>query len=242
MTERNLTPKQAKFVIEYCSDEHANGTQAAIRAYGCSKESAKVIASENLARPYIQEAIEERKRQCAVAASITPEWVLDQLKKVATADPNELVRTLRINCRHCWGLGHEYQWKEREYLQAVELAIKNKKEPPMPLGGFGYTKRNVPNEDCPECDGMGVEEVFVADSRYVSPAARVLYAGVQKTKDGVKVLMRDQSSALVNLAKWAGVAIDKKELSGPGGGPIPMAHLKAEDLTDEQLAELIAGG
>lgn len=31
----------------------------------------------------------------------------------------------------------------------------------------------------------------------------------------------------------------KNELSGPDGGPIPMANLRAEDLTDDQLAAII---
>ena len=33
--------------------------------------------------------------------------------------------------------------------------------------------------------------------------------------------------------------VDKKEFSGPGGGPIPLANLTAEDLTDDQLAAIL---
>ena len=46
-------------------------------------------------------------------------------------------------------------------------------------------------------------------------------------------------AAVANLARYLGMMVDKKELSGPGGGPIPMASLTAEDLTDDQLAALL---
>jgi hypothetical protein len=35
---------------------------------------------------------------------------------------------------------------------------------------------------------------------------------------------------------------DRREISGPDGGAIPVANLTAEDFTDEQLAALIHGG
>ena len=49
-----LTAKQKQFCIEYLKD--FNGTQSAIRA-GYSKDTAAVIASENLIKPYIKEYI-----------------------------------------------------------------------------------------------------------------------------------------------------------------------------------------
>lgn len=52
-----MTPKQKRFCDEYLTD--LNATQAAIRA-GYSKKTAKNIASENLAKPYIQKYIKER--------------------------------------------------------------------------------------------------------------------------------------------------------------------------------------
>ena len=50
----NLTKKQQAFVDEYLID--LNGAQAAIRA-GYSENTAKVIANENLTKPYIKQAI-----------------------------------------------------------------------------------------------------------------------------------------------------------------------------------------
>ena len=70
-----LTPKQQRFIDEYLID--LNATQAAIRA-GYSPRTARAIACENLAKPYIQEAIAEAKRERSEATKINAEWVLHQ--------------------------------------------------------------------------------------------------------------------------------------------------------------------
>jgi phage terminase small subunit len=64
LTERGdgmkLTAKQRRFVQEYLID--LNATQAAIRA-GYSKKSACAIGLENLGKPMIKQAIDERLKQ-----------------------------------------------------------------------------------------------------------------------------------------------------------------------------------
>ncbi len=70
-----LTPKQQRFIDEYLID--LNATQAAIRA-GYSPRTARAIACENLAKPDIQEAIAEAKRERSEATKINAEWVLHQ--------------------------------------------------------------------------------------------------------------------------------------------------------------------
>ncbi|MBT4938329.1 MAG: terminase small subunit [Rhodospirillaceae bacterium] len=71
----NLSPKQQRFVEEYLID--LNATQAAIRA-GYSKKTARQIASENLAKPYIQNAVTEAKQRRSEALEIDADWVLQQ--------------------------------------------------------------------------------------------------------------------------------------------------------------------
>ena len=58
-----LTPKQKAFVREY-KKNGGNGTKAAIKA-GYSENTADVIATENLRKPNIREALvqEEKKLQ-----------------------------------------------------------------------------------------------------------------------------------------------------------------------------------
>ena len=74
-----LNPRQDRFVDEYLLD--GNGTQAAIRA-GYSPKTAYSIASENLRKPDIQQAIAERQRQLAEKR----QW--DRERVVAEAEEN----------------------------------------------------------------------------------------------------------------------------------------------------------
>jgi len=231
-----MNDKQKRFVIEYCKDE--NGTQAAIRA-GYSEKTAGVQACELLKKLNIQEAIEERQDEIATAASITVEAVLKQWWSIATADPNELMQLRRANCRHCWGFDHNYQWTREEYSRAVDLAASKGKEIPDGMGGFGFIVTREPNPDCPECAGEGAEVLHFADTRKLKGNAKRLYAGVQRTKDGLKILTRDQDGALLNIARYLGMLVERKEISGPNGSPVNLLHHKAEDLTDDQLAALI---
>jgi len=232
----SLTPKQRRFVNEYCVDE--NATQAYIRA-GYAEEGAGQAAHKLLKNAEIQEAIAERMEELAVAASITPEWVVGQWAKIAQANPNDIVQVRRTCCRHCYGFGHQYQWTEAEYSAAVDRAVDSGKPAPDGMGGFGFNPNAEPAEDCPECGGLGIEDVHVADTRKLRGSAKVLYAGAERTRNGIKIHMRDKDAAVVNLARYLGMLVDKKEFSGPGGGPIPLANLTAEDLTDDQLAAIL---
>ena len=231
----SLTPKQRRFVNEYCVDE--NATQAALRA-GYSENGAGQQAHLLLKNIEIKAAIIERQVDVAVAASITPEMVLREWAKIAFADPNELVNVRRNCCRHCHGFGHQYQWTEAEYGAAVDKAVDSGKPAPDGMGGFGFDPNATPAADCPECGGNGIAEVHVADTRKLK--RHPLYAGAEQTRNGIKVNMRDKDAALFNLSRYLGMQIDRKEISGPGGGPLGVVGLTADDLTDDQLAVLIA--
>ena len=232
----SLNDRQQRFVQEYCKD--FNATQAAIRA-GYSEKTAGQQAHELLKNPEIAEAIEERKEQLAALVEIDAAWVLRQWKQIATADPNEIMQLRRGCCRHCHGFGHAYQWTEGEYMTAVNKAIDAGKDAPDGMGGFGYNLNAEPHPDCPECGGLGQETLHVNDTRKLKGAAKRLYAGVQKTKDGLKIITRDQDAALANISRYLGMLVDRKEISGPNGGPVPLAHITANDLTDDQLAAIL---
>jgi phage terminase small subunit len=245
-----LSTRQRRFAIEYCADStEFSATQAAIRA-GYSPKNANSTAFELMANPAVVAAIEERQREIACAAALNAEWVLGQWRDIASADPNDLIYTRLECCRHCYGLNHEYQWTEFEYRKTVEAAAAHqcnskcepgcgKRFPPLALGGFGFTSHRQPNPDCPLCHGDGFERVCLVDTREVKGPARRLYAGVKKTKDGIQILMRDQDGALMNIAKYLGMLIDKRELTGKDGGPILGTHFTARDLTDDQIAQML---
>jgi hypothetical protein len=197
-------------VQEYCKD--FNATQAGIRA-GYSEKTAGSQAHDLLKNPEIRAAIEERKAQLADLAEIDAAWVLRQWKQIATADPNEIMQLRRRCCRHCYGFGHAYQWTEGEYLAAVNKAVDAGKPAPDGMGGFGFDLNAEPNPCCPECGGLGQEILQVNDTRKLKGAAKRLYAGVQKTKDGLKIITRDQDAALANISRYLGMSKDQVNIT-----------------------------
>lgn len=81
-----LTAKQNSFVQEYLVD--LNGAQAAIRA-GYSVNSAKQIATENLSKLYLQDAIQQAMEERQKRTQITQDWVLNGIKDLT----DELVKS-----------------------------------------------------------------------------------------------------------------------------------------------------
>lgn len=71
-----MTPKQEKFVEEYCVDR--NATQAAIRA-GYSEKTAGQVGFENLKKPDIAEAIKQRLHEHAENCGVSKESITREL-------------------------------------------------------------------------------------------------------------------------------------------------------------------
>lgn len=78
-----LNPKQIRFCEEYLVD--LNATQAAVRA-GYSEKSAKVIGSENLTKPDIQEYIQNKQKVIQQKLDVTQERVLQEYARLAFFD------------------------------------------------------------------------------------------------------------------------------------------------------------
>lgn len=233
------TDKQAAFVREYVKD--FNATQAAIRA-GYSETTAGVIGYENLNKPQIQAAIQRRLEAVAALAEVDAAMVVRELYDVATADPSELVSVHRDCCRYCHGIDGRRQWTQGEYREALEVALAEGKLAPELEGGIGYNATREPHPDCPECFGRGVETVMIADTRKLSAKALKVYAGAQKTKDGIKALGKNQLEALMALGRYTGIFKEQMQISGPGGGPVPLLGMTTADLSDEALAQIAGAG
>ena len=77
-----LTAKQQRFVDEYLID--LNATQAAIRA-GYSEKTAFSIGTENLRKPLIQKAIQQRKQAREQRTEITQDRVIQELAAIGCA-------------------------------------------------------------------------------------------------------------------------------------------------------------
>lgn len=214
-----------RFVEEYCKDR--NGTQAAIRAgYTSNPDAAGVTASILLGDPRVRVLIEAEMARVSREATVEAAAILREYLDIATADPSKIMHVRRVNCRYCHGAAHQYQWGAREYAEAcdkeVKAAKRESREPELPdcAGGFGFRHNAEPHPDCPECNGDGLEDIFFKDTEGLTGPERKLIAGVKRTRDGLEVKLRDQDGALKVLAQYAGLLIERKELTGKDGTPL----------------------
>ena len=202
---KGLTPRQGRFVVEYLVD--LNTTRAAERA-GYSRHTAEKgawkLLKNALVADEIARAIAAREARTAVTADV----VLARLWAIATADAGELVQLRYVNCRYCWGVGFEYQWSRVEWAAAVADAKSAGRDAPVAGGGLGFVLWRDPNAGCPECGGVGVAEVFVADTRSLSASAKLLYVGARRGKDGLEIKLQDQFKALELVARHVGLGRD----------------------------------
>jgi hypothetical protein len=225
-----LPPRRADFVARYLVDR--NATKAAIAA-GYSEHSARAIGSELLTFPDVRAAVNAGLGRLRDRSIVDAEAAVQRMWDIANADVRELVEYRRTCCRHCHGEGFGYQftapelakreadaklaWQERKNAKPEDVFTFDR------LGGDGYDKRKDPHPGCPVCFGEGVEDVFVHDTRKLSPAAAALYAGVKRTKDGIEVKIEDRQAALVTMFKHLGLIVDKTELTGANGAPMELA-------------------
>lgn len=199
-----LEPRQQRFVDEYLVD--LNGTQAAIRA-GYSAKTAAEQSYDLLRRPHIAAAIAEARAAQQERTGINADALLVQAWQIAFADPRELVETRVGCCRHCWGESFKRQRTVGQRNADFEKWRKDGKPADEfdEEGGIGFNPHRPPHPDCTECCGDGVSRDVVKDTRYLSPAAAQLYAGVKRTKDGMQVLMHDKAIFAEKLFKHLGL-------------------------------------
>lgn len=173
-----------------------------------------------IAKLEVAERIKELREQAAEKAEWTIADALIEYRTIANADVNEVVGTRVGACRYCFGEGHQYHWKEREYLQACRRAEQDGLELPDIAGGFGYRFSDPPHPACPECEGEGVQRVVPTDTRNLSPIGKLLYEGVKMTANGPEIKIADRAKAREQGNRIKGAFIDRREVSGPGGVPI----------------------
>lgn len=212
-----LNEKQRRFAEEYTVD--LNATQAAIRA-GYSKATAGAQGHDLLKNPEIQAHIADVTAKRSEKTGVTAEKVLEELWAIAHADPNELIEYRRSCCRYCHGKDFRYQRTPREFeeYEAAQFKVVGfDRDLVDPQGGVGWDIRKPPHPDCPECFGEGVERAFPKDTRFLTPAASKLYAGVKITKDGLEVKMHDKIAALTKVAQHLGMFTERFEGKVDGG-------------------------
>lgn len=163
-------------------------------------------ADQALKAPAVLAYIEELQQRALVNVLISAQDIIQDWVDICSADPNELIRHVRVNCRYCRGFDHGYQWVESELLEAQANAIAiGAQVMPDGTGGVGFNGTLPPVETCPRCFGLGVGEVIVADTTQLSGSARKLFRGVKVTKNGIEVVMADQDAARKQLAECMGL-------------------------------------
>jgi phage terminase small subunit len=202
-----LSAKQEKFAVLYVAYRRPGDAYA--RVYNVKNMSQNTIhseASELLRNPKVAKRIAELRAEVAKNFNMEAVDVFKQWVDIATADPADLIKYRRVCCRFCYGVDNSYQWiDQNEYANAIAAAIDKQKPTPQLAGGFGFIKNKEPNENCKQCAGEGHENIYITPTNKLSPQAKLLYAGIKKTRDGVQILMRNQDEALVNIARFLGM-------------------------------------
>lgn len=254
MARKQLTHKQETFANEVVRT--GNQSEAYRIAYDPKPETkAKFIhvqACKVAATPSVAKRITELKALATQDVVMDAKKVVQHLAEIALADPNELTQLRRVNCRYCNGHEHLYQWKHKgEFEYAYdkwfeekeaheERAHKTKslkpfkKPEPNDDGGYGFKSNADPHPECPECEGEGIEEMFLQDTRKLSGPARRLFAGVKQTKNGIEVLTRSQDSAIKMLGDHFGVfkTVIEAHVKSDNNNTNLNANLTLEDLRE----------
>lgn len=241
-----LTEKMAAFVEHYAS--YRNATQAYDHAYDArdgSYETRRKEGQRMLHDPRIQAAIKARQAVATQESGLGVAWLLERFLRIANADPRELIGLKIGCCRRCYGEGHEFQWREHEYVEemrkvdeanAIRPKFSREIPYPDPAGGFGFNATLPPLEDCPHCHGEGVERFVPRDTDKLSDDALLLYGGVKVKKDGYEIIMADRSKAAELAGRIMGAFNDKLQVSGAIGAMVAVADLRKVDPAEASKA------
>ena len=228
LDKHGLSDRQRAFVLAYLKTRIA--LQAAKEAGYAHPD---VQGPRLLGNPRIKAAVEEGLPVLEAETQIEAEQVLKRWWSIATADAADLSRIERGACRYCHGIDHQFQWRtQREFEEALfeaAKALSNGNEdmfdaimagqiehPSIPKGdgGTGYRRKAAPHPDCPECEGDGIETVFLADTRTLQDGAAILFDGAKVNAKGqIEVATLDRLKALESAAKHLGM------FAGKGEGP-----------------------
>lgn len=253
--ESPLTALQVRFVEHYL--RYRNATQAYkfaserddIRYQSAANEGQKLLRDER-----VQTAIKEGSKTAFASTSASVGWLLQRFLDIATADPRELIGLKVGCCRYCHGEGFGYQWREREYLEAVDKAEADARaaqrngDPgavryPDIAGGFGFNATLQPVDDCPQCHGEGVERFVPRDTDRLSDQALLLYGGLKVKRDGYEIIIADRAKALEMVGKIMGAFTENVAHSGTIGALVAVDDLRNVDPVAAARAyrEMIAG-
>lgn len=250
-----LTEKEQAFVAHLA--RYRNVTQAYTHAYDTqgTYETRARSGQDVARRPRIQAAVLECRRATTYEVGASVSWLLERFVEIGTADPRELIGLKVGACRYCWGEGHRYFWRLREYLEAcakadadnallVEMGKRASIGYPDPAGGLDFNATHPPHPDCPQCHGEGVERFVPRDTDNLSDQALLLYGGVKvKADGGYEIIVADRQKALELAGRIMGAFNDKLNITAKVGHMHAIADLRTVDPQEAAKAykEFVAG-
>lgn len=128
---QQLTDKQKMFVDRYCI--HFNATRACKEA-GYSEDTSRQIGSENLSKPYIRHAINERLKELSMSAEEATKRLSDigrgSIEHFLDIDErgNTIVDLSRNEARENLGLIKKIKQIKREFAEGAIIEITNEIE------------------------------------------------------------------------------------------------------------------
>ncbi len=236
-----LRYRNATQAYQFCYDAENSSYET------CRKEGARLLELPDVAR-----AIAERKSLATEPGAADVAWLFHRFLEMGTADPRELIGLKVGCCRYCHGVDHGYQWREREYMEALDQAERRANrqglgDPQVPLpdpaGGFGFNATLPPVPECPQCHGEGLERFVPRDTDNLSPQALLLFGGVKVKKDGYEIIMADRGKALELAGRIMGAFKDNVAFTGAIAHLHNVGELRKLDPQEasKQYRDFIAG-
>lgn len=227
---RALTVEEMIFVGEYLID--GNAARAA-RVMGYTGDYAGEEGFRQLKKPQVADEIQRCTEVLRGRVPDMAELVVRDIKNVLETDPRDLMEYVTGSCRHCHGKDHEYQFTigELKYSRKVFYADPtNEGKVHDDKGGPGYKAFRDPHPDCPECDGKGHQHPRLKDTRHLTREQAALFNGIEQTRHGIKIHLRDKDKARADAARILGLNKDTMDVT---------VTKKLEDCTDEELQAIV---
>ena len=158
-----LEPRKQRFVDEYLVD--LNGTQAYMRAYGCSEKSARTNAARLLANAGVQAAIAAGRAKTADKLGLTRERVLDEYAKLAFFDMRQAYHD-----SGALKLPHELDEDTAAAIagyETVEMDGGGKDAPPLMVRKVKWSDRKAALDSIMKAQGWNKSDVGTADNPLV---------------------------------------------------------------------------
>lgn len=234
-----ITQRQENFARHYVT--HGSVVEAYVHAYDVApttnRNSLRSTSYNVLNNPKVRARVAALQAATNAQAVMSTAELISELEAMATADVSEVVALTVGACRHCWGYGHRYQWRDEfEYARAFDEALAATKPLPDMAGGFGYRSDREPHAECSQCDGAGMHLVRFTSTDQLSPAARKLLKSVELFPDGSlkRLHLHDQLAVRMELHRVKGMHVDR---SISVTAHVPGPSLK--ELSNEQALDYL---